>query len=41
VYEKVMEDLQEKGVEISEHRVRKEMSDLLEVAREQIVEGMR
>ena len=40
-FEKVMEDLQEKGVEISEHRVRKEMSDLLEVAREQIVEGTR
>ncbi|HZD25257.1 MAG TPA: DUF1476 domain-containing protein [Alphaproteobacteria bacterium] len=37
VFAKVWADLQEKGVEISEHRVRKRMSDLLEVAREQIV----
>ncbi len=37
VLEKVMADLKDKGVDISEHRVRKEMSDLLEVAREQIV----
>ena len=37
VFEKVMADLKDKGVDVSEHRVRKEMSDLLEVAREQIV----
>ena len=39
VFEKVWDDLKKKGVDISEHRVRKEMSDLLEVAREQIVSG--
>ena len=37
VFETVMADLKDKGVDVSEHRVRKEMSDLLEVAREQIV----
>ena len=39
VFEKVMADLKDKGVDVSEHRVRKEMSDLLEVARDQIASG--
>ena len=34
---KVMADLKDKGVDLSEDRVRQERSDLLEVAREQIV----
>ena len=34
VFEKVMADLKDKGVDVSEHRVRKEMSDLLERASE-------
>ena len=36
-FEKVMADLKDKGVDVSEHRVRNERSDLLEIAREQIV----
>ena len=36
VFEKVWTDLQEKQVDVSEHRVRKRMADLLEEAREQI-----
>ena len=39
VFEKVMTDLKGKGGDVSEHRVRKEMSDLLEVARAQIVDN--
>ena len=37
VFETVMADLKDKGVDVSEHQVRKEMSELLDVAREQIV----
>ena len=37
VFKTVMADLRDKGVDVSEQRVRKEMSDLLEVARKQIV----
>lgn len=36
VFEKVWADLQEKGVDISEHRVRKHMEELLDTAREQV-----
>ena len=36
VFQKVWDDFQAKGVDISEHRVRKQMSDLLEVARQQV-----
>jgi hypothetical protein len=36
VYRKVMGDLQAKGIDISEHRLRRKMSELLEVAREQV-----
>jgi len=36
VLEKVLKDLTDKGVDISAHRVRKEMDQLLEVAREQV-----
>ena len=36
VFKKVWSDLQAKGVDISEHRVRKQMGDLLETARQQV-----
>jgi len=36
VYRKVMGDLQAKNIDISEHRLRRKMSELLEVARQQI-----
>jgi hypothetical protein len=36
VFEKVWTDLQGKNVDISEHRVRKQMEELLETAREQV-----
>tara|TARA_R110002167_G_scaffold67979_3_gene192021 strand:- start:159 stop:479 length:321 start_codon:yes stop_codon:yes gene_type:complete len=36
VYRKVWGDLQAKGVDISEHRVRKQMSELLDTARRQV-----
>lgn len=36
VYRKVMADFEAKGVDISEHRVRRQMSDLLEEARAQL-----
>ncbi len=36
VLEKVLKDLTDKGLDVSEHRVRKEMDQLLEVAREQV-----
>ena len=39
VFRKVWGDLQEKGVDISEHRVRKQMAELLDVAREQVTSG--
>lgn len=38
VFEKVWEDLQGKGVDLSEHRVRRRMADLMEEAKRQIVE---
>ena len=37
VFEKVWEDLQGKGVDLSEHRVRRRMADLMEEAKRQIV----
>ncbi len=36
VYRKVMGDLQAKDIDISEHRLRRKMSELLDVAREQV-----
>ena len=36
VFRKVWGDLQAKGIDLSEHRVRKQMSDLLETARQQV-----
>lgn len=36
VYRKVMADFKAKGLEISEHRVRRQMTDLLDEARAQI-----
>ncbi len=36
VYRKVMGDIEKKGLDISEHRLRKQMADLLEDARRQI-----
>ena len=37
VFKKVWDDFQNKGVDVSEHRLRKQMGDLLEVAREQVI----
>jgi hypothetical protein len=37
VVEKIVADAKAKGVDISEHRIRKHMSDLLEAARQQIM----
>ena len=39
VFRKVWGDLQEKSLEVSEHRVRRQMSDLIAVATDQIVNG--
>ncbi len=36
VLEKVLKDLTDKGLDVSAHRVRKEMDQLMEVAREQV-----
>jgi hypothetical protein len=36
VFRKVWGDFQDKGVDISEHRVRRRMAELLETAREQV-----
>lgn len=36
VFRKIWGDLQEHGVDISEHRVRKQMSELLDTARQQV-----
>ena len=36
VLEKVLKDLTDKGLDISAHRVRKEMDQLMEIAREQV-----
>ena len=36
VFEKIWADLQEKGVDLSEHRVRKQMEELITTAREQV-----
>jgi len=38
VYEKVAGDLRAKGVDVSEHRIRRQMGDLVEVARAQIAQ---
>ncbi len=37
VFEKVWADLQAKEADISEHRVRRQMAELMEVAQEQVV----
>jgi len=37
VLEKIVADAKAKGVDISEHRIRKHMDDLLEAARQQIM----
>jgi hypothetical protein len=39
VFRKVFGDLQAKNVDISEHRVRRQMDDLLDQAKEQILKG--
>lgn len=36
VFQKIWTDLQENNIDISEHRVRKRMADLLEEARQQV-----
>ena len=36
VFRKVWGDFQEKEIDVSEHRVRRQMADLLETAREQV-----
>jgi hypothetical protein len=38
VYRKVKSDLENRGSDISEHRVRKAMTELLETARQQIID---
>ena len=38
MFEKVWGDLQDKSVDLSEHRVRRQMADLMEEAGRQIVE---
>ena len=38
VFEKIWEDLQTKGIDLSEHRVRRQMADLMDEAERQIVE---
>lgn len=37
VYQKVMDDLTAKKADVSEHRLRKQMADLLDVARDQVL----
>jgi len=37
VVEKIVADFKQKGLEISEHRVRKHMTELLEAARKQVM----
>ena len=37
VMQKIIGDFKQKGVEISEHRVRKHMTELLETARQQVI----
>jgi hypothetical protein len=39
VYRKVFGDFQEKSIEMSEHRIRRQMEDLMLEAREQIANG--
>ena len=36
VLEKVLKDLTDKGIDVTGHRVRKEMDSLMEIAREQV-----
>ncbi len=38
VLEKVLKDLTDKGVEVTEHRLRKEMDRFLQLAREQVLQ---
>lgn len=38
VFQKIDADLKERGVDVSEHRIRRQMQDLLEEAHRQIVE---
>lgn len=37
VVEKIVADFKKKGIEVSEHRVRKHMSELLDTARKQVM----
>jgi hypothetical protein len=37
VVEKVLADFKQKGIELSEHRLRKQMTDLLDAARQQVM----
>jgi hypothetical protein len=37
VVEKVVADFKQKGIEMSEHRVRKHMTELLDIARKQVM----
>lgn len=39
VFDKVNGDFKARGIEMSEHRIRREMTSLLDVAREQIEKG--
>lgn len=39
VFRKVWADFQAKSVDISEHRLRKQMAELLVIARQQIIDG--
>jgi len=41
VYRKVMGDFEAKGLKISEHQVRREMEDLLAVARKQMTDELK
>ena len=41
VYEKVKADLDEKKLDISEHQLRREMEQLMEVAREQLNQSLK
>lgn len=41
VVEKVVADYKQKGIEMSEHRLRKQMAELLETARQQIMSDLK
>ncbi len=38
VLAKVLQDLEDKGIEMSEHRLRRKMEELLEVAKQQVMQ---